>query len=77
MCNNVVRLVFDIEIIVTILINCFRSDGTCAVGDLGLAVRYSGETNELDVPHTARVGTVRQVSTLTEQYISANECQIS
>ena len=22
----------------TILINCFRSDGTCAVGDLGLAV---------------------------------------
>jgi TGF-beta receptor type-1 len=40
----------------------FRSDGSCAVGDLGLAVRYNGETNEIDVPHTARVGTKRYLA---------------
>lgn len=34
-----------------------RADGTCSIGDLGLAVRYSN--NSLDIPPNSKVGTKR------------------
>jgi len=39
-----------------------RHDGVCAVGDLGLAVRYFSDTNCIDVPSNSRVGTKRYLS---------------
>jgi len=33
--------------------------GDCAIGDLGLAVKFSHQTNELDMPDNGRVGTIR------------------
>ena len=36
-----------------------RSNGACAIGDLGLAVRYSRETKVLDLPQNSKVGTKR------------------
>ncbi|XP_023332900.1 TGF-beta receptor type-1 [Eurytemora carolleeae] len=39
-----------------------RHDGVCAVGDLGLAVRYFSESNSIDVPSNSRVGTKRYLA---------------
>jgi TGF-beta receptor type-1 len=33
--------------------------GECAIGDLGLAVKFSHETNHLDMPDNGKVGTIR------------------
>lgn len=39
-----------------------KSNGTCAIADLGLAVRYQSDADELDIPHNARVGTKRYLA---------------
>lgn len=51
-----------------------RQNGICAVGDLGLAVRYDATSNVLDLPETSKVGTKRYLApevlndTLNVQY---------
>ncbi|XP_074600859.1 TGF-beta receptor type-1 babo isoform X2 [Brevipalpus obovatus] len=39
-----------------------KSNGTCAIADLGLAVRYDSAANSLDIPPNPRVGTKRYLS---------------
>lgn len=39
-----------------------KSNGTCAIADLGLAVRYDSVSNTLDVPPNPRVGTRRYLA---------------
>ncbi|BFZ17929.1 hypothetical protein BsWGS_20968 [Bradybaena similaris] len=39
-----------------------RRNGTCCIADLGLAVRYVSETNEVDVASNTRCGTRRYMS---------------
>lgn len=39
-----------------------KSNGTCAIGDLGLAVRHDANTNTIDIPHNTRVGTKRYMA---------------
>ena len=36
-----------------------KSNFVCAIGDLGLAVRYDQATNHLDIPQNGKVGTKR------------------
>lgn len=37
-------------------------NGTCCIGDLGLAVRYDTASNEVDIPLNNRVGTKRYMA---------------
>lgn len=39
-----------------------RKDGSCAIGDLGLAVRYDPDSNILDLPQNGKVGTTRYLA---------------
>ncbi|KAL1229289.1 TGF-beta receptor [Trichinella pseudospiralis] len=39
-----------------------RSDNTCVIADLGLAVRYFAKTQELDIPHNKKTGTLRYLA---------------
>ena len=39
-----------------------RSNGTCAIADLGLAVRYYAATDKLDIAPNVRVGTKRYLA---------------
>lgn len=39
-----------------------KSNGTCAIADLGLAVRYDSLTNSVDIPPNTRVGTKRYLA---------------
>jgi len=39
-----------------------KSNGTCAIADLGLAVRYDSSTNSVDIPPNPRVGTKRYLA---------------
>ena len=39
-----------------------KSNGTCAIADLGLAVRYDSMTNSVDIPPNTRVGTKRYLA---------------
>ncbi|XP_076346055.1 TGF-beta receptor type-1-like isoform X1 [Tachypleus tridentatus] len=39
-----------------------KSNGTCAIADLGLAVRYDSATNSVDIPPNPRVGTKRYLA---------------
>jgi len=39
-----------------------KSNGSCCIGDLGLAVRYDTESNQVDIPINNRVGTKRYMS---------------
>ncbi|KAL1429500.1 hypothetical protein MTO96_016131 [Rhipicephalus appendiculatus] len=39
-----------------------KKDGTCAIADFGLAVRFSSEANELDIAVNPRVGTKRYMA---------------
>jgi TGF-beta receptor type-1 len=39
-----------------------KVNGTCCIGDLGLAVRYNTASNEVDIPLNNRVGTKRYMS---------------
>lgn len=39
-----------------------KSNGTCAIGDLGLAVRYNVTTDTVDIPLNNRVGTKRYMA---------------
>ncbi|EEC16634.1 transforming growth factor-beta receptor type I, putative [Ixodes scapularis] len=39
-----------------------QKDGTCAIADFGLAVRFSSEANELDIAVNPRVGTKRYMA---------------
>ena len=39
-----------------------KSNLTCCIGDLGLAVRYDTESNEVDIPLNSRVGTKRYMA---------------
>lgn len=39
-----------------------KSNGTCAIADLGLAVRYDSETDSVDIVHNNRVGTKRYLA---------------
>ncbi|NP_001158366.1 bone morphogenetic protein receptor 1 precursor [Saccoglossus kowalevskii] len=36
-----------------------KKNGTCAIADMGLAVRYNSETNDIDIAPNTRVGTKR------------------
>lgn len=49
-----------------------KSNGTCAIGDLGLAVRHDVTTNTVDIPLNNRVGTKRymapEVSAIYQNY---------
>ena len=38
------------------------SDGSCAIGDLGLAVRHNSNSNSLDMPLNCKVGTKRYLA---------------
>ena len=38
------------------------SDGSCAIGDLGLAVRHNSNSNSLDLPLNCKVGTKRYLA---------------
>ena len=38
------------------------SDGSCAIGDLGLAVRHNSHSNSLDMPSNCKVGTKRYLA---------------
>jgi len=51
-----------------------KSNGTCCIGDLGLAVRYATETDEVDIPiNNNRAGTKRymapEVSLIVEYFL--------
>ncbi|KAK0041699.1 bone morphogenetic protein receptor type-1B [Biomphalaria pfeifferi] len=39
-----------------------RKNGTCCIADLGLAVRYVSETNEVDIASNTRCGTIRYMA---------------
>lgn len=39
-----------------------KSNGSCCIGDLGLAVRYDTESNQVDIPINNRVGTKRYMA---------------
>ena len=39
-----------------------KRDGTCAIADFGLAVRFDSETNEIDIAPNTRVGTRRNMA---------------
>lgn len=39
-----------------------KSNGTCAIGDLGLAVRYDTTKDTVDIPLNHRVGTKRYMA---------------
>ncbi|XP_048760143.1 bone morphogenetic protein receptor type-1B-like [Ostrea edulis] len=39
-----------------------KSDGSCCIADLGLAVRYVSESNEVDLPPNSRQGTKRYMA---------------
>lgn len=39
-----------------------KSNGTCAIGDLGLAVRHNVTTDTVDIPLNNRVGTKRYMA---------------
>lgn len=39
-----------------------KSNGTCAIGDLGLAVRYDTSMDTVDIPINHRVGTKRYMA---------------
>ncbi|CAG2166534.1 unnamed protein product [Oppiella nova] len=39
-----------------------KSNGTCAIADLGLAVRFDSSTNSVDIPPNPRVGTKRYLA---------------
>ncbi|KAJ3604847.1 hypothetical protein NHX12_026899 [Muraenolepis orangiensis] len=36
-----------------------KKNGTCCIADLGLAVKFNSDTNEVDIPRNLRVGTKR------------------
>ncbi|XP_018608782.1 bone morphogenetic protein receptor, type IBb isoform X2 [Scleropages formosus] len=36
-----------------------KKNGMCCIADLGLAVKFISDTNEVDIPHNTRVGTKR------------------
>jgi len=39
-----------------------KKTGVCAIGDLGMAVKYDPDTNTLDIPQTGKVGTKRYLA---------------
>uniref|UniRef100_A0A1A8H897 Serine/threonine-protein kinase receptor n=1 Tax=Nothobranchius korthausae TaxID=1143690 RepID=A0A1A8H897_9TELE len=39
-----------------------KKNGTCCIADLGLAVKYNSDTNEVDIPLSTRVGTRRYMA---------------
>lgn len=39
-----------------------KSNRTCCIADLGLAVRHDSETDQIDIPHNTRVGTKRYMA---------------
>nr|XP_024002478.1 bone morphogenetic protein receptor type-1A-like [Salvelinus alpinus] len=39
-----------------------KKNGTCCIADLGLAVKFNSDTNEVDVPLSTRVGTRRYMA---------------
>jgi serine/threonine protein kinase len=39
-----------------------KLNGVCAIGDLGLAVRFDPELNEIDIPLNGKVGTKRYLA---------------
>lgn len=39
-----------------------KSNGTCAIADLGLAVRYDSDNDSVDIPPNPRVGTKRYLA---------------
>ena len=58
--------------IVTIFLSYFRDlksknilvkkTGVCAIGDLGMAVKYEPATGVVDIPQTGKVGTKRYLA---------------
>ena len=53
-----------------------KRDGTCAIADFGLAVRFDSETNEIDIAPNTRVGTRRYMApevSLTYAWIESLE----
>lgn len=49
-----------------------KSDGTCAIGDLGLAVRYNVTTDTVDIPLNNRVGTKRYMAPEVRHFFCKN-----
>lgn len=50
-----------------------KSNGTCAIADLGLAVRFDSTTNSVDIPPNPRVGTKRYLAPeVLDETINAN-----
>lgn len=39
-----------------------KKNGTCCIADLGLAVKFNSDTNEVDIPLNSRVGTKRYMA---------------
>lgn len=47
-----------------------KANLTCAIGDLGLAVRHDVATDKIDIPSTHRVGTKRYMAPEVFSFIS-------
>ncbi|KAG5267295.1 hypothetical protein AALO_G00220160 [Alosa alosa] len=53
-----------------------KKNGTCCIADLGLAVKFNSDTNEVDLPPSARVGTRRYMAPeVLDQSLNKNHFQ--
>uniref|UniRef100_UPI00358E2E22 bone morphogenetic protein receptor type-1B-like n=1 Tax=Myxine glutinosa TaxID=7769 RepID=UPI00358E2E22 len=53
-----------------------KRNGTCCIADLGLAVKFNSDTNEVDIPMNTRVGTKRYMAPeLLDESINHNHFQ--
>ncbi|XP_017290998.1 bone morphogenetic protein receptor type-1A isoform X2 [Kryptolebias marmoratus] len=53
-----------------------KKNGTCCLADLGLAVKFNSDTNEVDVPLSTRVGTRRYMAPeVLEESLNKNHFQ--
>ncbi|KTF76627.1 hypothetical protein cypCar_00040848, partial [Cyprinus carpio] len=53
-----------------------KKNGTCCIADLGLAVKYNSDTNEVDVPLSTRMGTRRYMAPeVLDETLNKNQFQ--
>ncbi|KAK1793767.1 hypothetical protein P4O66_001499 [Electrophorus voltai] len=53
-----------------------KKNGTCCIADLGLAVKYNSDTNDVDVPLSTRMGTRRYMAPeVLDETLNKNQFQ--
>ncbi|XP_055031114.1 bone morphogenetic protein receptor, type IAb [Misgurnus anguillicaudatus] len=53
-----------------------KKNGTCCIADLGLAVKYNSDTNEVDIPLSTRMGTRRYMAPeVLDETLNKNQFQ--